>query len=237
MELTEYARMDAVEDHMWWYRALHRRLVAALAGLDGYVLDAGCGTGGLLARLLAERPDLHAVGLEWAEAASRRAADKSGAPVVRGSVNALPFAPACFDAAIAADLLCHGAVDPAQTLAELQRVLRPGGRLIVNMPAYSWLLSDHDRLVHNVRRVTLAQLRKLLRGAGFVRVNATYWNALLLPLMVAQRKLRRRNVAASDVAPFPPWLDATFHAITEIERRLPFCLPAGGSVLATAERP
>ena len=55
--------------------------------------------------------------------------------------------------------------------------------------------------------------------------------------MVAQRKLRRRNVAASDVAPFPPWLDATFHAITEIERRLPFCLPAGGSVLATAERP
>ena len=53
MELTEYARMDAVEDHMWWYRALHRRLVAALAGRDGCVLDAGCGTGGLLARLLA----------------------------------------------------------------------------------------------------------------------------------------------------------------------------------------
>ena len=67
MELTEYARMDAVEDHMWWYRALHRRLVAALAGLDGCVLDAGCGTGGLLARLLVERPDLRTVGLEWTE--------------------------------------------------------------------------------------------------------------------------------------------------------------------------
>ena len=167
MELTEYARMDAVEDHMWWYRALHRRLVAALTGLDGYVLDAGCGTGGLLARLLVERPDLHAVGLEWAERASRRAADKSGAPVVRGSVNTLPFAAACFDAVIAADLLCHGAVDPAQALAELLRVLRPGGRLIVNMPAYSWLLSDHDRLVHNVRRCTVGQLRALIQGAGF----------------------------------------------------------------------
>jgi SAM-dependent methyltransferase len=237
MELTEYARMDAVEDHMWWYRALHRRLVAALTGLDGYVLDAGCGTGGLLARLLVERPDLHAVGLEWAERASRRAADKSGAPVVRGSVNTLPFAAACFDAVIAADLLCHGAVDPAQALAELLRVLRPGGRLIVNMPAYSWLLSDHDRLVHNVRRCTVGQLRALIQGAGFIRVEATYWNGLLLPLMVVQRKLRRRNAAVSDVAPFPPWLDAMFHAITEMERRLPLCPPAGGSVLATAERP
>jgi SAM-dependent methyltransferase len=201
------------------------------------VLDAGCGTGGLLARLLVERPDLHAVGLEWAERASRRAADKSGAPVVRGSVNTLPFAAACFDAVIAADLLCHGAVDPAQALAELLRVLRPGGRLIVNMPAYSWLLSDHDRLVHNVRRCTVSQLRALIQGAGFIRVEATYWNGLLLPLMVVQRKLRRRNAAVSDVAPFPPWLDAMFHAITEMERRLPLCPPAGGSVLATAERP
>ena len=138
MELTEYARMDAVEDHMWWYRALHRRLVAALAGLDGCVLDAGCGTGGLLARLLVERPDLRTVGLEWTESASRRAADKSGAPIVRGSVNRLPFAAACFDAAIAADLLCHGAVVPAQALAELLRVLRPGGRLIVVDNDYRW---------------------------------------------------------------------------------------------------
>ena len=94
MELAEYALMDAAEDHMWWYRALHRRLLDALTGVDGVVLDAGCGTGGLLARLRAERPDLRTVGVEWAEPASRRAAAKSGAPVVRGSVNALPFADA-----------------------------------------------------------------------------------------------------------------------------------------------
>ena len=155
----------------------------------------------------------------------------------RGSVNVLPFADASFDAAIAADLLCHGAVDPLQALAELRRVLRPGGRLIVNMPAYAWLLSAHDRLVHNVRRCTARQLTAMLCDAGFVRVSAGYWNGLLLPLMVAQRKLLARRAVASDVAPFPPWLDATLHAMTEIERRLPFRLPAGGSVLATAERP
>ena len=166
-----------------------------------------------------------------------RAAAKSGVPVARGSVNALPFAEASFDAAVAADLLCHRAVDPAMALAELRRVLRPGGRLVVNMPAYAWLLSVHDRLVHNVRRCTARQLAAMLREAGFVRVRARYWNGLLLPLMVVQRKLLASRTQASDVASFPPWLDAMFHAMTEIERRLPFRLPAGGSVLATAERP
>jgi hypothetical protein len=116
-------------------------------------------------------------------------------------------------------------------------VLRPGGRLVVNMPAYAWLLSVHDRLVHNVRRCTARQLGVMLRDAGFIRVRPGYWNSLLLPLMVAQRKLVARHAEASDVAPFPPWLDAMLHAVTEIERRLPFRLPAGGSVLATAERP
>jgi hypothetical protein len=139
--------------------------------------------------------------------------------------------------AIAADLLCHGAIDPTLALAELRRVLRPGGPLIVNMPAYAWLLSAHDRLVHNVRRCSVRQLAAALVDAGFVRVRAHYWNGLLLPLMVAQRKLLARHAAASDVAPFPPWLDATLHAMTEIERHLPLRLPAGGSVLATAERP
>jgi SAM-dependent methyltransferase len=229
--------MDAAEDRMWWYRALHRRLIDAMAEVHGKVLDAGCGTGGLLARLGAARPDLELVGVEWSATACQRAAAKSGVPIVRGSTNALPFAADGFDAAIAADLLCHRAVDPDRSLPELGRVLRPGGRLIVNMPAYAWLLSAHDRHVHNVRRHTAPQLAAMLTSAGFRRVRARYWNSLLLPLMVVQRKLLARGGAASDVAPFPPWLNGSLHAMTEIERRLPFALPAGGSVLAIAERP
>ena len=237
MEPAEYAMMDAVEDHMWWYRALHRRLLDSLAGVHGLVLDAGCGTGGLLARMRAERPDLRGVGVEWAEWASRRAEEKSGTPVVRGSVNALPFADLSFDAAIVADVLSHRAVEPARALTELRRVLRPAGRLIVNMPAYGWLLSGHDRLVHNVRRCTARQLATLLCKTGFTSVRAGYWNSLLLPMMIVQRKLPARRSAASHVASFPPWLDAMLHGMTEIERRLPFGLPIGGSVLALAERP
>jgi hypothetical protein len=74
----------------------------------------------------------------------------------------------------------------------------------------------------------------MLRAAGFGGVRARYWNGLLLPLMIATRKLSRQD-AASDVAAFPPWLDATLHGITRLER--PLRLLAGGSVLATAVRP
>jgi SAM-dependent methyltransferase len=157
--------------------------------------------------------------------------------LVCGTANALPFADACFDGTVAADVLCHGGVEPARALAELGRVLRPGGRLVINMPAYMWLTSAHDRQVHNVRRHTAGQLRTLLLAAGFRRVHVGYWNSLLLPLMIMQRKLLTGRAGASDVAPFPPRLDTMLHAMTEIERHLPFHLPAGGSVLATAERP
>jgi SAM-dependent methyltransferase len=237
MEAAEYALMDAAEGQMWWYRALHRRLLDALACVHGSVLDAGCGTGGLLVRIHAERPDLRPIGLEWVHAASRRAAAKSATPVVCGSVNALPFADASFDAAVVADVLCHRAIEPTLALAELRRILRPAGRLIINMPAYGWLLSAHDRNVHNVRRWTARQLVSELRGAGFAQAQARYWNGLLLPLMVLQRKILARRSGVSDVAAFPPWLNVMLHGMTDLERRLPFVLPAGGSVLATAERP
>ncbi len=221
---------------MWWYRALHARLLDALTGMSGRVLDAGCGTGGLLAVLRRARPDLVCIGLEYAPQAALRAAEKSGAAVTRGSVNALPFADAGFDAVLAADVLCHAAVQPDAALPELHRVLRPGGRLVINMPAYAWLMAAHDARVHNARRQTAAQTTAMLRDAGFTHVRTYYWNALLLPLMILQRRLLARGDAASDVAAFPPWLDATLHGITKFELRLPFRLPAGGSVLATAER-
>jgi hypothetical protein len=64
-----------------------------------------------------------------------------------------------------------------------------------------------------------------------------YWNGLLLPLMIARRKIFSRPSDRSDVAAFPPWLDRIFYGMTELERRLRLPLPAGGSVLAIAERP
>ncbi|HEY1411813.1 MAG TPA: class I SAM-dependent methyltransferase, partial [Rhodopila sp.] len=224
MEPSEYGLMDAAEDRMWWYRALHARLCDALDDIEGCVLDAGCGTGGFLSALHKRRPGLGRIGVEWAAVAAVRARDKSGAAVTRGSVNRLPFADNSFGAAVSADVLCHAAVEPGAAVAELNRVLRPGGRLILNLPAYRWMLSAHDRQVHNARRFTAGEVRTLLDHAGFHRIRVRYWNGLLLPLMIVQRKLLARNGAASDVAPFPPWLDVTLHGVTKLERNLPFGL-------------
>jgi SAM-dependent methyltransferase len=236
MEPDEYARMDALESRMWWYRALHTRLLDALAEQQtaGPILDAGCGTGGFLAALATSQP---AIGLEWFDAAATIAAAKSGRPIVRGTINTLPFAANTFGTVIAADVLCHAAVEPMTALAEIHRVLRPNGRLIVNMPAFRSLLSAHDAQVHNARRLNAGETRAMLEAAGFRLLRIGYWNGLLLPLMIARRKIFSRPSDRSDVAAFPPWLDRIFYAMTELERRLRLPLPAGGSVLAVAERP
>jgi SAM-dependent methyltransferase len=239
MEPDEYASMDALESRMWWYRALHVRLLDALAEQNtaGPILDAGCGTGGFLAALTAANPTLSAFGLEWHEPAATIAAAKSGRPIARGSINALPFAANTFGTVIAADVLCHAAVEPMAALAEIYRVLRPNGRLIVNMPAFRALLSAHDVQVHNARRLNATETGAMLEAAGFRLRHIGYWNGLLLPLMIARRKIFPRSSDRSDVAAFPPWLDRMFYGMTELERRLPLPLPAGGSVLAIAERP
>jgi SAM-dependent methyltransferase len=176
-------------------------------------------------------------GLEWDPIAARRGAAKAHVPIVRGSVNAAPFADGAFDAIVAADVLCHAAVEPARALAELRRMLRRGGRLIINMPAYAWLMSGHDRRVHNARRMSAGEVRAMLVASRFTPERVIYWNTLLLPLMIARRKIAAgRHNSASDVALPSPWLDAMLYAVTNVERAMPFDLPAGGSVLAVAKR-
>lgn len=237
MDPAEYALMDAAEERMWWYRALHARLLDALAPARGRLLDAGCGTGGLLAKLAATRPDLATTGLDYHLPAARRAADKAGSPALVGTVNALPFAAGAFNVVVSADVLGSGGVSPDAALAEFRRVLSPGGMLVLNLPAHAWLMSAHDRRVNNARRFARAGARAALEAAGFQSVRLRFWNSLLLPLMVVQRKvLRTRTDDRSDVAHFPPWQDRILFGVMAIERRLPLPWPVGGSLLAVATR-
>lgn len=243
VEENEYALMDAVEDRMWWYRAMHAHALRALAHLlpTARVLDAGCGTGGFLAKLRKALPRGDLFGIEYAGSAASRAAAKAGAHVAGGTVNALPFPDGTFDALVSLDVICHRGVEQAAALAEFHRVLRPGGLLVLNLPGHEWLRSAHDTRVHTARRYERSGVTASLIQAGFAAAAPVHWNALLLPLMLLQRKvLKSDEAAASDVAPFPPWLDASLFSVCRLEAALlrgGLRFPVGGSLLATATRP
>jgi len=224
---------------MWWFAAAHANLIMLLrrfrAGAP--LLDAGCGTGGFLARLARELPECRAIGVEANRIACAWAAKKSTGPVCAGSVNSLPFGDAVFAAVVSVDVLCHRDVDEDLALEQFRRCLAAGGLLILNLPAYRWLMSRHDAAVYNARRYTRAGVLAMLRRAGFRPLFASYWNTLLFPVMIAARKLLPRGT--SDVAPQPGFVDAIGRAATTVERWLlrgGLHLPFGGSVLAVAAK-
>lgn len=244
MERAEYERMHEVEDRMWWYRglrALTGELLAwalARSKAAGPVLDAGCGTGGMLLKLGPAVAGNPTIGLEYDVVAASFARAKAARPVAAGSVTEMPLRDGTLGGYISLDVLCHGGVEPALALKEAHRCLRPGAIAIFNLPAYGWLLSAHDRRVHNVRRFTGRQARALLAGGGFRVLRSSYWNTLLFPLMLIHRVLERDD-AESDVRDYPRWLDALFSMALAVERaaiRAGISLPFGGSLIVVAAR-
>jgi ubiquinone/menaquinone biosynthesis C-methylase UbiE len=241
MERAEYELMDRLETSMWWYRDLHAQILGLVQPLlrpGGRVIDAGCGTGGILRRIGAARSDVERVGLDFDLVACGMAREKSGASVVRGSIDRLPFVSGSTDLVVSCDVLCHRNVDQAAALAEFRRVLRPGGHGVFNLPAYMWMMSAHDRLVHTARRYTASDFRRALVEAGLRPVLVGYRNTLLFPLMALHRLATRgRPGEASDVKEYPPALDRLFGAVLWVERALAglgLRLPFGGSVIAVA---
>lgn len=247
MNRSEYERLAATEERMWWFLGLHANLLSAWRGAAAraaasppVMLDAGCGTGGFLARLAAALPGAMLFGLDRDLGACATARERSGQPICAGSIDALPFADTAFDAIFSADVLCHSGVEERAALAGIRRCLKPGGILVLNLPAYRWLFSAHDLAVDNVRRYARSDVRRLLDAAGFVRITVDYWNSLLFPIMVARRKLWRGGAAVSDVALLPAPVERLFRMLMSIERRLArsgLRLPFGGSLIAVAANP
>ena len=243
MERREYERLAAVEEQGWWFRGLHDNLIRAWKETqpresDVVLLDAGCGTGGLLRRLEQAAPQARCYGLEIDAMAAATARDKTGAAIAAASIVQPPLAAQSCDAIFSADVLCHRGVEPAPALAALAACLKPGGTLILNLPAYRWLFSGHDRAVDNVRRFGASEVRALLAEAGLAQIHIGYWNSLLFPLMLVQRLVHRD--AKSAVELLPPAVERLFGAILSIEGGLSargLRLPFGGSILAVAVKP
>jgi len=242
MQLDEYRKLAEVEDRMWYFRALNRRVIRALAGRvppgPATVLDAGCGTGGLIRALQAARPEWSVTGLDFSPRACELARERTGVEIVEGSITALPFADASFAAVVSADVVCQ-VTDGAAALREFARVVRPGGVVAVNVPAYRWLWSYHDDTCETKHRYTRPELAALFAGAGLAVELATYANLLPLPLIAARRKLFPPARPTSDVALYPAPIEAGFNGLASLEAawlRTGGTLAAGSSVFVVGRR-
>lgn len=243
MQPDEYRKMAEVEDSMWYYRALHRHVARSLTReLRGspapHVLDAGCGTGGLLRRLHELQPAWQLMGLDYSILACELARERTHHVIAHGSIAELHFSDAMFDAVVSCDVVCQVA-DDTQVVKEIYRCLKPGGVVVLTMPAYQWMYSYHDRSVANLRRYSRGQTNALLRGAGFQIVRSTYWNMLPFPLAVLRRKIFPGKASDSDVALFPAPVEAFFNGLMALEHAWLACggrMPFGSSVLTVARK-
>jgi SAM-dependent methyltransferase len=236
LELQAYREQFELEDTHWWF-AGRRAVIHALvrrAGTSGRlrVLDAGCGTG----RNMLEFGDLGDVeGVDSSPDAIEFCRRRGIDGVHEGEIERLPFADGSFDLILATDVVEHLRDDVA-SLRELRRVTVPGGRLLVTVPAYQWLWSQHDAAHHHFRRYTLRRLRARLREGGWRPVTSTYFNTTLLPPIAAVRliaRTRRGEPGRSELRLTPAVANRPLTELLRLEAALierGVRLPAGVSI-------
>lgn len=246
MDPAEYRTIYAVEDRHWWYVGMKRITLALLDEVYGRrtdlrILDAGSGAGAAMNYLARYG---RVTGIDLSPLALGYCRERGLRRLSQASVTALPFAAASFDLVTSFDVLYHRAVgDYRQALREFRRVLRPGGRLLLRLPAYDRLRGRHDVVIHTARRFVAPELGASLHELGFVVERLTYANTLLFPLALAKRLLEPLLPPAapgrSDVTPNPPWLDDRLTAVLGVEARWlrRRDLPFGLTVVALAQRP
>ena len=241
MELAEYATMFRVEETHWWYGALHRLIFRVLeAELPDWrekeTLDVGCGTGAILKQL--GNPEKN-VGIDVAPEALLFCRQRGLNNVRQGDICALPFADASFDAVICSSVLYHQWVgDIPGAVREMHRVLRPGGVLLINVPAFPFLHSAHDDAVMTARRFRKREIRGLLQKQNFQIRRLTYWTTFLFPLAVAARTLGGSKMGRDFETAGTSLVHRAFAQVMALELRLlrNFSLPFGVALLAVARK-
>jgi ubiquinone/menaquinone biosynthesis C-methylase UbiE len=245
MKPEEHDIMRSVEESYWWYQALRQHVVDTVTphGKTFSLLDAGCGSGGMLARLRREFPQADLTGIDESAHAIELCRERNtGARLVRGGVHELPFPDAAFDVVLSLDVWVNEGVDDALAAHETHRVLRPGGRLILNLAALEFLRGEHDEAVGAVRRYTRRQVQALLAGANLEIERLTYWNAALTPPIALLRWLSRMRLHSqpprSDFRPLPPFVNAALKhlAALELSTSRHLSLPFGTSLFAVARK-
>jgi ubiquinone/menaquinone biosynthesis C-methylase UbiE len=253
MRAEDYADLYELEEDFWWFVGM-REITAALLdpvcppGRERAILDAGCGTGGMLSWLARYAGGGRVVGIDLAQTALEFCRERGHRALARASATNLPFADSTFDLLTSFDVLVQipGEGSDEVALGEMRRVLRPGGVAFVRVAAYAWMRSGHDEALGTQRRYGLGEISGKMERAGFRVLRATYANGALLPVAALRRLLLKRLGLAergSDVKPLPPnaqWLNRALANVLRGEARLlkrPGAkIPAGLSAVCVAEK-
>jgi SAM-dependent methyltransferase len=235
VDKREFETMLALDERHWWYHGRRRVLGAVLEDVDlpdrARVLDAGCGSGRTLNEL-ARLGEAHGMELNPAGVAAARA---RGHHVLEGRVEAIPYEDASFDLVTCLDVIEH--TDDLVALRELRRVTRPGGHLVVTVPAHPRLWSRHDEVNGHRRRYTRETLRRAAEAGGWGVERLTGFNVIYLAPAALVRFARRdqaRSNGGSELELTPRSLDSVLELPLRIEAALVrrgMDLPPGLSLL------
>lgn len=242
MHIDEYRKLAEVEDNMWYFSALNQRILLPLAPWQGrraQVLDAGCGTGGLIRALSQFEPLWSITGLDFSPVACSLAQERTEANILQGSITELPFPNAHFDIVTCADVISQ-VEDASLALREFARVLRPGGALVINVAAYRWMWSYHDDTCETRHRFRRSELVQMAKECGLEPIQASYANMMIFPFIIARRKVFPPANPTSDVQTYSPVIDHLFGSLARLEHGLlhqGLSLPTGSSVFLSARKP
>jgi SAM-dependent methyltransferase len=197
MELEYELQTHEVEDHHWWYqgrrRVLERTIQRLALPAGARILDAGCGSGRNMVDLARHGT---VTGIEFSPPSVALARERDRGAVIEGSVLDMPFDDDAFDLTLSLDVIEH-LQDDVAALRELRRVTKPGGVLLVTVPAYQWLWSGHDEINHHHRRYNRRTLLAAAESAGWREQRYAHFNSLLLPIAIALRALERFKPATT----------------------------------------
>lgn len=241
MNTQEYERMFRTEDSYWWFIGRHdlvETFIIKQYGTSAHlrILDIGCGTGAMSTRLSrwgdVISADFSPVALSYSR--KRRLNKLCAADAMH-----LPFKDASFDLIVSLDILEHLPDDHA-AMKELYRVLKPGGRLISTVPAYTSLWSGHDEALMHQRRYVAREIKRLVEHEGLHIERLSYAMTFLYPIVAVVRILTRhsKKPQASLVA-VSPFVNRALIGLLKFENRLirRFRLPYGVTVFCMAVRP